>query len=41
MMKKIIHKIGDSTGIIFNREERKIYNLQKDKIVEVIIKIIE
>ena len=40
-MKKIIHKIGDSTGIIFNKEERKIYNLNKDKVVDIIINIID
>jgi len=33
-MKKIIKKIGNSLGIIFNKEECKVYDLKKDKIVD-------
>ncbi len=37
-MRKIIRKIGDSVGIIFNKEEQRIYNLRKDRIVDISIK---
>jgi hypothetical protein len=37
-MRKIIRKVGDSTGIIFNKEERQIYNLGVGKILEITFK---
>jgi len=37
-MKKIIRKIGNSLGIIFNAEEQKVYNLKKDKVITIEIK---
>ena len=37
-MKKIIRRVGDSIGVIFNKEESKIYNLEKNKIIEITIK---
>jgi antitoxin component of MazEF toxin-antitoxin module len=37
-MKKEIKKVGSSIGIIFNREESKVYNLEKGKIIEIEIK---
>jgi hypothetical protein len=33
-MKKTIKKIGNSLGIIFNKEECKIYNFKKDDTIE-------
>ena len=36
-MRKILRKIGDSTGVIFNKEERLIHDLKKDDIVEIIV----
>jgi antitoxin component of MazEF toxin-antitoxin module len=33
-MRKTIKKIGNSLGIIFNKEECKIYNFKKDDIIE-------
>lgn len=33
-MKKTIKKIGNSLGIIFNKEECKIYNFKKEDIIE-------
>lgn len=33
-MKKIIKKIGDSVGIIFNKEDCKIYNLQIGDVID-------
>lgn len=38
MMQKIIRKIGDSVGIIFNKEEQSINNLKKGYIVDVTVK---
>jgi len=40
-MKKIVRKIGDSLGIIFNREERKIYDIRIDKILDLSLKDIK
>lgn len=37
-MKKIIRNIGNSIGIIFNKEEKKIYQLQKGEVIEIEIK---
>ncbi len=37
-MKKIIRKVGTSLGIIFDKEEQKIYKLKKDEIIEFEIK---
>ena len=37
-MKKIIRRVGDSIGIIFNKEESKIYQLEKNQVIEIIIK---
>lgn len=37
-MRKIIHKIGDSLGVIFNKEEQSIYNLYKGSTVEINIR---
>ena len=36
-MKKIIKRIGDSIGIIINRDESKIYDLKVNDVVEVTI----
>lgn len=33
-MRKIIKKIGNSLGIIFDKEDCKIYNLQVGKIID-------
>jgi antitoxin component of MazEF toxin-antitoxin module len=35
---KTIKKIGDSAGVIFNREERKMFNINVGDIVEVTVK---
>ena len=40
-MKKIIRKVGDSLGIIFNKEERNIYKLEKGKVLEVSFREVE
>jgi len=40
-MKKIIRRIGDSSGIIFNREERNIYDFNINDVIEVVIKKIK
>ena len=37
-MKKIIKKIGDSAGVIFNREERAINNLKVGDVVEITVR---
>jgi len=37
-MKKIIKKIGNSLGIIFNREERKIHKINENQVVDIEIK---
>jgi hypothetical protein len=34
---KIIRKIGDSSGIIFNREEREIYDLNIGEKIQIMI----
>lgn len=34
-MQKIVKKIGNSLGIIFNRDERKIIGLKKGSILEI------
>jgi|AntAceMinimDraft_10_1070366.scaffolds.fasta_scaffold04845_11 hypothetical protein len=34
---KIIRKIGDSSGIIFNREEREIYDLNIGEKIRIMI----
>ena len=34
-MKKTIKQVGSSLGIIFNKEECKIYQLEKDDIMEI------
>ena len=33
-MKKVIKKMGNSVGIIFDREDCKIFNLKKDDVIE-------
>lgn len=39
-IKKIVKKVGDSIGIIFNKEEREVYNLNVDDIIEIdVIKV--
>jgi hypothetical protein len=35
LRQKIIRRIGDSVGVIFNKEEQKILGLQKGAIVEI------
>lgn len=35
---KIVKRIGDSAGVIFNREERALYDIGVGDIVEIIIK---
>lgn len=37
-MKKVIKKIGNSVGIIFNKEEQKIHDLKVEIIVDVELK---
>ena len=37
-MKKIVRKVGDSAGIIFNKEERAIHDIQVGSFVEVKLK---
>ena len=37
-MKKVIKKIGNSLGIIFNKEDQTIYGLKKGKIIDIKIK---
>ena len=37
-MKKIIKKIGDSIGLIFDREERTIFDLEVGDIIDIEIK---
>jgi len=37
-MKKIIRKIGNSVGIIFNAEEQEVYRLKKGKVIVIEIK---
>lgn len=37
-MKKIIKKIGNSLGILINKEEQKVENIKEGDIVEVNIK---
>lgn len=34
-MRKIIQKIGNSKGIIFNKEEQETYNIDINKIIEI------
>jgi len=34
-MKKIIHRVGNSIGIIFNAEDREIYGLKDGIIIEI------
>ena len=33
-MKKIIRKVGNSVGTIFNQEEQKVWDLEVDDIIE-------
>ena len=41
-MKKIIKKIGDSIGLIFDREERTIFDLEVGDIIDIeLVKIKE
>lgn len=40
-MKKIIKQFGNSIGITFNKEEKEIYELNIDDIVNIEIKKIE
>ena len=37
-MKKIIKNVGNSLGIIFNKEEQKAYKIKKGKIFDINIK---
>ena len=34
MVKKILKKWGNGLGILVNKEEQKLYNLEKDDVVE-------
>lgn len=34
-MKKIIKKIGNSLGLIFNKEEQELYDIEKEDYVDV------
>lgn len=39
-MKKIVKKLGNSYGVYLNADDRKIYNIDKDDIIEfTIIKV--
>jgi hypothetical protein len=38
---KIIRRVGDSIGIIFNREEKNIYNLNVGDKIKIILKPLE
>ena len=40
-MKKIIKRLNNSVGITFNKEERKIYDLEIDDIIEIEIERIK
>tara|TARA_Y100000310_G_scaffold334939_1_gene415789 strand:- start:2754 stop:2915 length:162 start_codon:yes stop_codon:yes gene_type:complete len=37
VLRKVIRKIGDSLGLIFNREERTAYKFKKDDVMEISI----
>ena len=38
--RKIIRRIGDSVGVIFNKEEQNLFNIQQGTVVEVTVKVV-
>jgi len=38
--RKIIRRVGDSVGIIFNKEEQNIFNLKAGVVVEITVKVV-
>ena len=39
-MKKIVRKVGDSAGLIFNKEERQVHNIKVGEVVDVELKAV-
>lgn len=38
--RKIIRRVGDSVGVIFNKEEQKIFGLKTGVVVEITVKVV-